>query len=104
MALGIAKLAGAIVPIMPGPRLVKEWAYAGFDYAWIVATIAHYLPGDGIKAITPVVVARLADRLLSEKAFKSASVGFGHASLRDLPHAPSFIRSGFLGGFKVFSR
>jgi len=53
MALGIAKLAGAIVLIMPGPRLVKEWAYAGLDYAWIVATIAHYLPGDRYKSYHP---------------------------------------------------
>ena len=54
--LGIAKLAGAIVLIIPGLRLVKEWAYAGFAYAWIVATIAHHLAGDGIKAITPAVL------------------------------------------------
>jgi hypothetical protein len=36
--------------------LMKEWAYAGFTFAWIVASIAHYLAGDGIKAILPVVL------------------------------------------------
>jgi len=54
--LGIAKLAGAIVLIAPGLRLLKEWAYAGFTFAWTVAAVAHYLAGDGIKAITPVVL------------------------------------------------
>jgi len=54
--LGIVKLAGAVVLIVPGLRLLKEWAYAGFTFAWILASIAHYLAGDGIKAITPVVL------------------------------------------------
>jgi hypothetical protein len=54
--LGIAKLAGTIVLLVPGARLLKEWAYAGFTFAWIAATVAHYLAGDGIKAITPVVL------------------------------------------------
>jgi hypothetical protein len=54
--LGIAKLAGTIVLLMPGARLLKEWAYAGFTFAWICAAVAHYLAGDGIKAITPVVL------------------------------------------------
>ena len=54
--LGITKLAGAIVLNVPGLRLVKEWAYAGFTFAWIVASIAHTLAGDGIRAISPVVL------------------------------------------------
>lgn len=54
--LGIAKLAGIIVLLVPGFRLLKDWAYAGFTFAWIVASIAHYLAGDGIKAALPVVL------------------------------------------------
>jgi len=54
--LGLAKLAGAIVLIVPGLRLPKEWAYAGFTFAWTLATVAHYLAGDGIRAITPVIL------------------------------------------------
>jgi hypothetical protein len=54
--LGVAKLCGVIVLLMPGARLLKEWAYAGFTFAWIVATVAHYLAGDGVKAILPVVL------------------------------------------------
>lgn len=54
--LGIAKLGGVIVLLMPGARLLKEWAYAGFTFAWIIAAVAHYLAGDGIKALFPLVL------------------------------------------------
>ena len=54
--LGLAKLAGVIVLLIPGARLLKEWAYAGFTFAWILATAAHYMAGDGIKAVVPVVL------------------------------------------------
>jgi hypothetical protein len=56
IALGIAKLAGAIILFVPGLPLVKEWAYAGFAFAWVLATMGHYLAGDGISSITPVVL------------------------------------------------
>ena len=53
--LGTAKLAGAIVLL--GPRLptLKEWAYAGFTFTWIAATVAHYLVADG-KSLLPVAL------------------------------------------------
>lgn len=35
--LGIAKLLGAIVLVVPGLAKLKEWAYAGFRFAWISA-------------------------------------------------------------------
>jgi DoxX-like family len=54
--LGVAKLAGAIVLVVPGIPLLKEWAYAGFTFAWICAFFAHYLAGDGPVALTPVVL------------------------------------------------
>jgi hypothetical protein len=54
--LGVAKLAGAITLIVPGLRLPKEWAYAGFTFTWIIASIAHVLAGDGIQSITPLVL------------------------------------------------
>jgi hypothetical protein len=56
MILGVAKLCGVIVLLMPGARLLKEWAYAGFTFAWILATVAHYMAGDGPKAILPAVL------------------------------------------------
>jgi len=45
--LGIAKLAGAIVLVLPRQPTLKEWAYAGFTFTWIAASVAHYLAGDG---------------------------------------------------------
>lgn len=54
--LGIAKLAGAITLIVPGLPVVKEWAYAGFAFAWIAAFFAHWLAGDGVQSISPLVL------------------------------------------------
>jgi hypothetical protein len=54
--LGIAKLLGAIVLVVPGVVKLKEWAYAGFTFAWIAATVAHYLAADGFRALAPVVL------------------------------------------------
>ena len=44
--LGIAKPLGAIVLLIPGFAVLKEWAYAGFTFSWIAAAIAHYLAGE----------------------------------------------------------
>jgi uncharacterized membrane protein YphA (DoxX/SURF4 family) len=54
--LGIAKLLGAIALVVPGIPRIKEWAYAGFTFAWIAAFVAHYLAGDGARAFTPVAL------------------------------------------------
>ena len=37
--LGIAKLLGVITILVPGFPIVKEWAYAGFTFAWIAAVV-----------------------------------------------------------------
>jgi hypothetical protein len=57
--LGMAKLTGAMILIAPGFRVLKEWAYAGFTFAWAVACIAHASAGDGIKSIVPLVLVGL---------------------------------------------
>jgi hypothetical protein len=54
--LGIAKLAGAIALIAPGFPTIKEWAYAGFTFAWIAASVAHYNAGDGAASLMPLVL------------------------------------------------
>ena len=54
--LGIAKLLGAIILVVPGMAKVKEWAYAGFTFAWISAFVAHYLAKDGPKAFMPLIL------------------------------------------------
>ncbi len=54
--LGIAKLLGAITLVVPGLAKLKEWAYAGFTFAWISAFVAHYLAKDGPKAFVPLIL------------------------------------------------
>jgi uncharacterized membrane protein YphA (DoxX/SURF4 family) len=54
--LGVAKLLGVIALVAPGFPKLKEWAYAGFTFAWIAAFIAHYLANDGPQAFMPLVL------------------------------------------------
>ena len=56
LILGIAKLLGAITLVVPWLPKLKEWAYAGFTFAWISAFVAHYLAKDGAKAFMPVIL------------------------------------------------
>jgi hypothetical protein len=53
--LGIAKPLGGIALIVPGMVKLKEWAYAGFTFAWISAFIAHYLAKDGATVFGPLI-------------------------------------------------
>ena len=57
--LGIAKALGAIALLVPGFAKLKEWAYAGFTFAWIAAFFAHYIAGDGAEAYMPLVLLAL---------------------------------------------
>ena len=45
--LGIVKPAAAIVLLLPGVALLKEWAYAGAAFTWVMAVVAHCSAGDG---------------------------------------------------------
>ena len=54
--LGIAKILGAITLLVPGVPTLKEWAYAGFTFAWIAAFFAHYLAKDGPVAFMPLIL------------------------------------------------
>jgi len=54
--LGIAKFLGAVVLVVPGFPKLKEWAYAGFTFAWISAFVAHYLAKDGLEAYMPLLL------------------------------------------------
>jgi hypothetical protein len=54
--LGIAKVAGAIVLLLPRLPTLKEWVYAGFTFMWIAAVVAHYLAGDGALSLLPVAL------------------------------------------------
>jgi hypothetical protein len=47
IVLGIVKPIAAIVLLIPGFALLKEWAYAGVTFAWVMAFISAYLTGEG---------------------------------------------------------
>lgn len=46
IVLGIVKPLAAIVLLIPGFRLLKEWAYAGVTFALIMAFISAYSIGE----------------------------------------------------------
>jgi hypothetical protein len=54
--LGIVKPLGAIVLLIPGFPTIKEWAYAGFTFAWVAAIVAHYLAGEAPRSVAPLVL------------------------------------------------
>jgi len=54
IVLGVAKPAAGLVILLPGLRLLKEWAYAGAAFAWGMASISHWQAGDGPTAFFPL--------------------------------------------------
>src|SRR3954470_14580826 len=46
IVLGMAKPADALVLLLPGLPLLKEWAYAGVTFALVMATISAYSIGE----------------------------------------------------------
>jgi hypothetical protein len=57
--LGIAKPVAAIVILLPGFALLKEWAYAGVTFALVMATISAYVSEGAMKWILPLVLLAL---------------------------------------------
>jgi hypothetical protein len=54
--LGVAKLAGVCVLLVPGMVKLKEWAYVGFGITILSASYSHLLSGDGVPAaLEPLV-------------------------------------------------
>ena len=50
--LGSWKMLGVIAILIPGFKLLKEWAYAGFFFAMTGALLSHLLSGNyGVKEI-----------------------------------------------------
>lgn len=49
--LGIWKILGVIVVLLPKFPLVKEWAYAGFFFAMSGAVLSHLIMGDAAKEL-----------------------------------------------------
>ena len=61
IVLGIVKPAAAIVLLLPGLPLLKEWAYAGVTFALVMAFISAYTGGEAAQtwAMPPVLLALL---------------------------------------------
>ncbi len=58
--IGTWKILGILVILIPGFRLLKEWAYAGFFFAMTGAVISHLESGDGFSEwIAPLIFALL---------------------------------------------
>ena len=54
--LGAWKIAGAIVVLLPGFKVAKEWAYAGFFINLGSASLAHAMVNDSTgEIVTPLV-------------------------------------------------
>ncbi len=57
--LGIAKPLAGLVLLLPGFARLKEWAYAGATFAWIMATIANKAAGQPEWFMPPILIALL---------------------------------------------
>ncbi len=51
--IGVWKILGVIVVLVPSFKLFKEWAYAGFFFAMSGAIISHAFSGSHITEILP---------------------------------------------------
>src|SRR5262245_45918198 len=57
IVLGIMKPMAAIVLLVPGLGLLKEWAYAGITFAWVMALISARASGESTPVwIMPLVL------------------------------------------------
>jgi DoxX-like protein len=60
IVLGIAKPVAAIILLVPGLALCKEWAYAGVTFAWVMAFISATASGEPVSIrIMPLVLLAL---------------------------------------------
>jgi hypothetical protein len=57
-ALVVFKILGSLILVIPQlPKRVKEWAYAGFTFDFLFASISHYaVDGFDFQTIFPLIV------------------------------------------------
>lgn len=53
--LGVGKLAGVCILLLPGISRLKEWAYVAFGITVLCACYSHFSAGDGLMALDPLV-------------------------------------------------
>lgn len=54
--LGISKIVGVVIVLIPKFPLLKEWAYAGFFFTMSGAIFSHLASGSAISEILPPVL------------------------------------------------
>ena len=54
--IGVWKILGVIAILVPGFKLLKEWAYAGFFFVMSGAAISHIASSDPIYALAPALL------------------------------------------------
>lgn len=54
--LGVAKLGGVPIFLVPGCAKWKEWVYVGFGITILSAAYSHLSSGDGLMALDPLVI------------------------------------------------
>ncbi|MEM8909428.1 MAG: DoxX family protein, partial [Bacteroidota bacterium] len=70
--LAVAKVLAVVAILSNRSQLLKEWAYAGFFYDAVLATMAHYMAEHGAfglstLAIVLVIVSRMLDGARKEE-------------------------------------
>ena len=63
----VAKLLGVFALWNPKFIILKEWAYAGFFFAFVLAFFAHYMIGDGEQAGAVVALTLLITSYITYK-------------------------------------
>lgn len=54
--IGIWKILGVVAILIPGFKVLKEWAYAGFFFVMSGAAFSHIAAGDSVTTIIPAAV------------------------------------------------
>jgi len=54
--LGVLKILGVIVVLIPKFPLLKEWAYAGFVFTMVGAIFSHAAVNDGVVGVLPALL------------------------------------------------
>jgi hypothetical protein len=68
--LGLAKFGGALVLLVPGVAMWKEWAYAGFTFTFVGAMASHLFAEEFGAMLSPLLALAL---LVVSYSFRPAS-------------------------------
>ena len=53
--IGVWKILGVIAILIPGFKILKEWAYAGFFFVMSGAVFSHLAAGDSVYSMLPAL-------------------------------------------------